>query len=68
MIGVCVRLQQFVLQFRIKPGTFEKGPSTLRRTPADRYVPANEMEWFTPRHGVHLLYGVLVQKKSRDDY
>jgi hypothetical protein len=65
---VRVHLEQFVLQFRIKPGTFEKGPSTLRHTPADRYVPADEMEWFTPRHGVHLLYGVLVQKKSGDDY
>lgn len=39
----------FVLQFRIQPGTYEKGPSTLRETPADQHVDESEMEWFTPR-------------------
>eukprot|EP00054_Salpingoeca_dolichothecata_P021506 m.137848 g.137848 ORF g.137848 m.137848 type:complete len:538 (-) comp24008_c0_seq3:85-1698(-) len=50
-----------VLQLRIQPNTFAWGPSTLRETPADDYVPQREMEWFTPRHGVHLLYGILVK-------
>jgi hypothetical protein len=40
----------FVLQFRIQPRTYEKGPSTLQETPADRYVDESEMEWFTPRY------------------
>ena len=52
----------FVLQFRIQPGSFRTGASTLRETPEDHYVDQSEMEWFTPRHGVHLLYGILVKK------
>ena len=59
---------QFVLQFRIKPGTYDKGPSTLKETPQDADVPERfkiddgEKEWFTNRHGVHILYGILVRK------
>lgn len=53
----------FVLQFRIQPGTYMVGPSTLKETPADPYVDESEMEWFTDRHGVHLLYSILVQKQ-----
>ena len=53
-----------MLQFRIQPDTFDVGPSTLKKTPADEYVDESEMEWFTPRHGVHVLYSILVQKKA----
>ena len=58
------KLYNVILQFRIKPDTYEVGPSTLKDTPEDQYVAEEEMEWFTPRHGVHLLYGILICRTS----
>ena len=42
---------QIILGLRIKPGTYERAPSTLKDTPKDPYVENINMEWYTPRHG-----------------
>jgi hypothetical protein len=50
-----------ILQFRIKPDSFDVGPSTLVEENIDAMTPDAEIEWFSRRHGSHLLYGILVR-------
>ena len=52
---------QTVFQARIKPDTYETGPSTLEKTPKDPDYSASEMEWFTDRRGVIQIYGILIK-------
>ena len=33
----------------------------LLETPEDRFVPADKVEWYTKRHGVHILTGIMVK-------
>ncbi|KAH3762427.1 neuralized 4 [Pelomyxa schiedti] len=52
---------QVVLQLRILPGSYTVGQTTCTNTPTDPCIDANAMEWYTPRYGVHFIYGILVR-------
>lgn len=53
-----------ILEFRIKPGTYQHGPQTVRDRVSDPAVPDDEFEYFTQRHGVMVLTGIIIQPRS----
>lgn len=59
-----------VLKFKVHPHSHPSppvaedggtGPSTLRSTPHDPLIPEDEMEWYTARHGAHVLTGIFIK-------
>ena len=51
-----------VLEIRIKPGFYQVGKTTLSRTPRDPKVSESMMEWYSDRHGIHMVTAVLVRR------
>jgi hypothetical protein len=58
------RVFSVILQFKIRPRSYKVCPSTIINFPegTDPYIPNNQMEWHTKRHGTLVLYGVLLQE------
>jgi hypothetical protein len=55
-----------VLEFKLQPGSYDTGPSTLEKKVEDSYVKHEEMEYYTNRHGTLLLTGFLVKMDLND--
>ena len=64
------RAAKTVLKLKVHPDSHPTPPvdedggtggSTLRRTPHDPFVAEDEMEWYTSRHGVHILTDILIK-------
>ena len=52
---------KIVLEFRLKQESFLPGPQTLRVRVQDSKVPEDRFEYFTARHGVMALTGIIVK-------
>ena len=56
-----------ILQVRVKPGSYSKGPQTMgAKEEIDGLFSNDEIEWFTNREGVHYIFGILVYMKMVD--
>eukprot|EP00058_Branchiostoma_floridae_P019634 XP_002605124.1 hypothetical protein BRAFLDRAFT_80941 [Branchiostoma floridae] len=49
------------LQLYIKPGSYKVSASTVARKNIDKKFSDSEIEWSTDRHGVIIVYGLLVK-------
>ncbi|XP_019616648.1 PREDICTED: uncharacterized protein LOC109464151 [Branchiostoma belcheri] len=53
------------LQLYIKPDSYKVGVSTVARRNIDKRFSDSEIEWSTDRHGVIILYGLLVKLEEK---
>ncbi|KAI8506482.1 E3 ubiquitin-protein ligase mib1 [Branchiostoma belcheri] len=53
------------LQLYIKPDSYKVGASTVARRNIDKWFGDSEIEWSTDRHGVIILYGLLVKLEEK---
>ena len=54
-------------QVRIRPDSYEIGGKTIRASQVDPKFSDRELEWFTKRHGVTILVGLLVKVEGYAD-
>jgi hypothetical protein len=50
-----------VLEFRVKPATYQHGKQTLSQSVVDSAIPDDKFEYFTQRHGVMILTGIIIK-------
>ncbi|KAI8506477.1 E3 ubiquitin-protein ligase mib1 [Branchiostoma belcheri] len=53
------------LQLYIKPGSYKVSASTVARKNIDKRFSDSEIEWSTDRHGVIIVYGLLVKLEEK---
>ncbi|XP_078692363.1 uncharacterized protein LOC144922444 isoform X2 [Branchiostoma floridae x Branchiostoma belcheri] len=53
------------LQLYIMPGSYKVGASTVSRKNLDKRFSDSEIEWSTDRHGVIIVYGLLVKLEEK---
>jgi hypothetical protein len=55
---------KIILEFRLKQESYIRGPQTLRSRVEDEHIETDAFEFFTARHGVMMLTGIIVKPTS----